>query len=133
MIKIDHLIRLSIIGLIAFSTGNLGPYSAKATVTTSTLVGGTTPTNQPPTVNAGPDQNIAVNTTAQLSGTASDDGLPTGSVLAVHWSGPQNVVFGTPNTLATTATFPTTGSYTLMLTASDGAQSSSDSVVVSVV
>ena len=41
--------------------------------------------NQPPTVSAGPDQTITLPATANLNGTASDDGLPVGSTLTVSW------------------------------------------------
>src|SRR5207248_1918199 len=42
--------------------------------------------NQAPAVNAGPDQSIALPASAELVGSATGDGLPTGSSLAVQWS-----------------------------------------------
>ena len=43
--------------------------------------------NQPPSVNAGPDQNITLPVnTVNLSGTASDDGRPVGGTLTLSWS-----------------------------------------------
>ena len=41
--------------------------------------------NQAPAVSAGPDQGIELGGTAHLDGTASDDGQPAGSTLAVSW------------------------------------------------
>ncbi len=45
------------------------------------------PVNRPPIVDAGGDQSITLPTNqVSLNGTASDDGLPQGSVLALQWS-----------------------------------------------
>ena len=88
-------------------------------------------TNQPPTANAGPDQTITLPATATLIATASDDGLPNGT-LTYQWS----VVTGsgvtlTPtNTATTKATFTAAGTYTLRVTVSDGQLSASDDVIV---
>jgi hypothetical protein len=94
------------------------------------------PTNQPPVVNAGPDQNITLPATASLMGTATDDGLPNPpGALTISWSmtaGPGAVSCTPNNTPSTTCTFSAAGSYTLRLTASDGALTSSDDVVVTV-
>ena len=54
--------------------------------------------NQPPVVNAGPDQVIGSNATT-LSATASDDGLPLPTSLTTTWSqvgGPAGATFGSP-------------------------------------
>jgi hypothetical protein len=59
-------------------------------------------TDQPPTVNAGPDQTITLPGTAGLGGTVSDDGLPAGSTVSVTWSqvsGTGTVTFATPAAL----------------------------------
>jgi RHS repeat-associated protein len=92
--------------------------------------------NQPPTVNAGPDQTISLPAdTVTLNGVAADDGLPTGSALAVAWtfiSGPGNVGFASPDNLATTANFSAAGIYVLRLTATDGAFNASDDLTVTV-
>jgi len=60
--------------------------------------------NQPPSVDAGPDQTITFPTdTVILTGIVSDDGLPSGSILTISWSqvdGPAAVEFGTPDELA---------------------------------
>jgi hypothetical protein len=88
--------------------------------------------NQPPTVNAGPDQTITLPASANLHGSASDDGLPSGT-LTTAWSklsGPGAVTFGNANALDTTAGFSTDGAYVLQLAASDGEKSSTDTINV---
>ena len=94
------------------------------------------PTNQAPTVNAGLDQIITLPSLANLSGTASDDGLPNPpATLTTTWSvvsGPGTVTFGNVSSKLTTATFLTAGSYTLRLTASDSSLSASDDIVITV-
>jgi hypothetical protein len=94
------------------------------------------PANQAPVVNAGPDQTITLPATASLSGTVTDDGLPNPpATVTTTWSkvsGPGTVTFGNASAKATTATFSTSGSYTLQLTASDSALSASDTIVVTV-
>src|SRR5215217_2057242 len=95
------------------------------------------PVNRPPMVDAGGDQSITLPTNSvSLSGIASDDGLPQGSVLALAWSvvsGPGPVVFSEPGKALSTATFTTAGEYVLKLTASDGQLSASDTLKVTVV
>jgi RHS repeat-associated protein len=95
------------------------------------------PVNRPPTANAGPDHTITLPTdSVALEGTASDDGLPTGSTLAVTWtmmSGPGPVNFAEADSAATSATFSVDGEYVLKLTASDGQLLSSDTVSVTVI
>ena len=95
------------------------------------------PVNRPPIVDAGGDQSITLPTNqVSLNGTASDDGLPQGSVLQLAWtkvSGPGTVVFSDPTKAISTATFTTAGEYVLKLTASDGQLSASDTLVVTVV
>jgi N-acetylneuraminic acid mutarotase len=94
-----------------------------------------TTANQAPVVNAGADRSITTTSTT-LTGTASDDGLPNPpGALTYAWSmvsGPGTVSFSAPGALSTTATFSTTGSYTLRLAASDGALITTDDVVVTV-
>ena len=90
------------------------------------------PTNQAPTVNAGADQNITLPSSATLSATVSDDGLPTGT-LTRTWtraSGPGTVTFSAPTSATTSASFSVAGTYVLRLTASDGALSGSDDVSI---
>jgi RHS repeat-associated protein len=91
--------------------------------------------NQPPSVNAGPDQTITLPGTADLNGLVSDDGLPEGSALTVSWipgSGPDSVVFDNPNMTITRATFSVAGTYVLHLSASDSQLIGSDDVTITV-
>src|SRR5438477_6230920 len=92
--------------------------------------------NQPPTVNAGPDQTINFPDSATLNGSASDDGLPNPpGALTYTWSavtGPGTVSFADASATNTTASFSVSGVYTLRLTANDGAATSSDDVVITV-
>jgi hypothetical protein len=95
----------------------------------------TAPTNLAPVVNAGPDQIITFPSAALMAGAASDDGLPSGSTLTRTWSkvsGPGTVIFGNPSLLNTTVTFSASGTYTLRLTVSDAALSTSDDVIITV-
>src|SRR3989475_1825924 len=89
------------------------------------------PPNQAPAVSAGSNQTITLPASASLTGTAADDGLPTGSTLTVTWSkfsGPGTVTFANVNALSTTASFSAAGTYVLRLTGSDGALSSTADV-----
>jgi RHS repeat-associated protein len=93
------------------------------------------PNNQPPTVNAGPDQIIELPDPAFLKGIITDDGMPHGSTVTSTWSlvnGPGPVVFGNANAPVTTATFTTPGVYTLRLTATDTEFTVSDEMSVTV-
>jgi hypothetical protein len=94
------------------------------------------PVNQPPVVNAGPDQSVTLPATANLAGTATDDGLPNPpGAVTTTWSvvsGPGTVTFGNASATATTATFSAAGSYVLRLTANDGALAASDDIAVTV-
>jgi hypothetical protein len=86
-------------------------------------------------VNAGPDQTVAI-LAATLSGSATDDGLPSPpAALTYTWSkvnGPGAVTFSDAKVAATTATFSVGGVYTLKLTANDSKLSGSDSAVITV-
>ncbi|HEY6348292.1 MAG TPA: RHS repeat-associated core domain-containing protein [Candidatus Angelobacter sp.] len=108
---------------------------------TNTAISNTTVTvnpsvNQPPVVSAGANQTITLPTnTIILNGTATDDGLPTGSTLTVSWnqvSGPAAVVFATPTKATTQVAFSAAGTYVLRLTASDSHLFSSSDVRVTV-
>ena len=93
------------------------------------------PQNSAPTANAGVDQTITLPEAANLNGSVSDDGLPAGSTLTTTWSkvsGPGEVVFSSPNTTTTSATFCTSGTYVLRLTATDSLLSVSDELTVTV-
>jgi CubicO group peptidase (beta-lactamase class C family) len=88
------------------------------------------PANRAPTVNAGSDQTIQLPTNSvQVTGTASD---PDNNTLTYAWTGPSGVTFTTANALATAATLPGEGSFTLTLTVNDGTASSTDTVAITV-
>ena len=89
--------------------------------------------NNAPQVNPGSVSSPVPGIPISLTGTASDDGLPTGSTLTTTWSmasGPTNVTFANPSALSTTVTFPQGGTYVLTLSASDGSASSFQSLTV---
>lgn len=91
------------------------------------------PTNQAPSVSAGADQTVTLPASANLDGTVTDDGLPSGSTVTQTWtkvSGPGTVTFGNASAVDTTASFGAAGTYVLRLTATDGALSTSDDVQV---
>jgi RHS repeat-associated protein len=117
---------------LSWTDATAGAYGPLAASVSTTI----TQPNQAPVVNAGPDLSILLNATATLAGSATDDGLPSPPSLTVSWmkvSGPGNVTFTAPSAALTSATFDTPGDYTLRLTASDGALSASDEVVVHVI
>ena len=91
--------------------------------------------NDRPIVDAGPDQTLLLPAaSATLTGTTTDDGRPPGGLTAT-WaqvSGPAPVVFGTPTSLQTTATFGPAGVYVLRLTVSDLELSGTDEITVTV-
>ena len=97
---------------------------------------GSAAANKAPVVNAGPDQTTTLSASTNLLGSVSDDGLPAGNALTKFWSkvsGPTGAVtFGNASSLTTTATFPSAGTYTLRLTASDSSLTASDDVVITV-
>jgi hypothetical protein len=98
------------------------------------LTGALFPSNQTPLANAGPDQTVTWPAAAALNGAVTDDAMPPG-LLTWNWSrfsGPGTVSFASTNSLNTTATFSTNGIFVLRLTASDGALSANDEVVVTV-
>jgi PKD repeat protein len=97
---------------------------------------GPPPTNTAPVVSAGPAQTITLPAEAALDGTVSDDGLPNPpGALTTTWSlvsGPAAVTFLNANAVDTRATFTVAGTYSLRLTASDGALSTSATVQITV-
>jgi RHS repeat-associated protein len=118
-----------------------GTYLLHLAVSDSQLTGGddvrivVQPANQAPHVNAGPDQTIALPNTVVVSGTATDDGLPTGSSLSYAWSkvsGPGTVTFQAPTAASSRAGFSHDGVYVLRLTVSDSELSGTDDVTVTV-
>ncbi len=93
--------------------------------------------NQPPLVDAGPDQTITL-PAATLTYSASDDGAPSGT-LTVQWSvltGLGTVTFSQPTTnnnqFTRTASFSVAGTYVLRLSASDGELTVTDDVTITV-
>ena len=94
-----------------------------------------TPHNDPPVVNAGPDQTVRVPDVAVMAGTVNDDGLPVGNALDLSWSmvsGPLTPQFLNSKSGFTPVLFFQSGIYVLQLDASDGELSSSDQVTINV-
>ena len=91
--------------------------------------------NQAPVVSAGQNQTITLPTNqVTLFGTASDDGLPNGT-LTTSWtqvSGPGTVTFSSATTAVTDATFPLAGTYVVKLTANDSQLASSATATITV-
>jgi Bacterial Ig-like domain len=90
-------------------------------------------TNQPPTANAGPNKSVTLPASVSLAGSATDDGLPSGSTLTTTWSkvsGPGTVTFANASATSTNATFSLAGTYLLRLTASDGTLSANNDMSV---
>ena len=89
--------------------------------------------NTAPIVDAGLNRVITLPAAVQLSGSTTDDGLPTGIPLTTTWtkvSGPGTVSFGNLNALSTTANFSVAGTYILRLTASDSLLTATDAVTI---
>ena len=89
--------------------------------------------NNPPVVNAGPDQSVQFPNAASLNGSVTDDGKPTPPNLTSQWtkvSGPGTVAFGNATSPVTTATFSDPGTYVLRLTGNDSQLSTQDDVTV---
>ena len=89
--------------------------------------------NNPPVVNAGPDQSVQFPNAASLNGSVTDDGKPTPPNLTSQWtkvSGPGTVAFGDAASPVTTATFSDPGTYVLRLTGNDSQLSTQDDVTV---
>jgi hypothetical protein len=107
-----------------------GRETATALVTV-TVIGAV---NTAPTVFAGPDQDVTApyaNATlnVSLAGSVSDDGRPTPAQLTTIWTvvaGPGPVLFEVADRASTRVTLAAPGTYTLRLTASDGALTGSD-------
>jgi hypothetical protein len=90
--------------------------------------------NQAPVVEAGPDASVRVSEDLLLSGSASDDGLPSGS-LSYLWtltSGPGNAVFSAPSEASCYVRLDAVGDYVLRLMVDDGDKSAFDELAVSV-
>ena len=89
----------------------------------------------PPVVNAGTDRTLTLPTNVlSLTGTVADDAFSIAPVTQA-WSvvsGPAEVVFDAPRSLATQAFFSTPGLYRLKLAAFDGTHTGEDELVVEV-
>ncbi len=121
-----------------------GVYELKLTASDGTLSSESTVkvwAEMPPTVDAGVDQTIALDGTLNLSGSVSDDGLPSGSTVTTTWSVVSvpsgavagDVTFAAANNVATSATgFTVNGVYVLRLAGTDSVFSSSDTVSITV-
>ncbi len=85
-----------------------------------------------PIVDGGGNQSIAQSHALYLDANVIDDGVqnPTGISTWTKVSGPGTVTFDDSSSIDTSATFSTTGEYTLRLTADDGTYSMSDDVRV---
>lgn len=101
-----------------------------------TIKGFSTGTNQSPVVEAGSNQTITLPAGASLYATVTDDGLPIPpGTVTVSWtkrSGPGTVVFDDANAVDTTASFSTSGTYILRLTATDSEFTAYDELTVTV-
>jgi hypothetical protein len=89
-------------------------------------------TNAPSTANAGQDVTAAIPEPGQLVGMASD---PNGATFTSTWSsvsGPETVTFSAANASTTSATFSAPGDYALRLSVSDGTNTVTDTVIVSI-
>jgi len=125
---------------VSFTAG--GSYLFRLDASDTELVGSDTVTvvvedaSTAPRVDAGADQSIVLPVSSvSLGATATDDGLPAGSVLSYRWttvSGPAVALFQSPEAPATPVRFEQAGTYVLRLTVSDGALSSSDELTVEV-
>jgi hypothetical protein len=92
--------------------GNNPTVSDSTTVTISE-----TPTNEPPSVDAGPGATGVVGAVLNLNGAASD---PDGDPLTLGWTITGPCTLGTPTAEDTTVSCSTPGTYTATLTADDG-------------
>lgn len=122
---------------VAFTRG--GTYVLELSADNGYLAASDTVTiirNNPPVVDAGPDQEIYLPARAALYGSVSDDGYPTRpGVLHALWtqvSGPAPVEFITPDTLRSAVVFPQPGTYVLRLSATDGDAANKDAAVFTV-
>jgi len=98
------------------------------------------PVNQRPTVNAGSAQSITLPASAQLQGSANDDGLPyppghltyVWSKVSYTGSGAGLVTFNSSTALQTTASFSDPGTYALQLSANDTQLTGTAALVITV-
>ncbi len=129
---------------ITWSNVAAGTYTLTAQATDSTGLSGSSfpvvitiePTNLAPVVYAGPNQTVYLSTNiTQMSGFASDDGLPLGGTLSTTWTnlnGGTNVTFVSSNVPISGVHFWATGTYTNRLSASDGQYTTYSTNIVTV-
>ncbi|HTB61660.1 MAG TPA: RHS repeat-associated core domain-containing protein [Polyangia bacterium] len=106
-----------------------------STSQTTVVVQSVDPANQAPIPDAGPAQTITLPAAAQLTGSATDDGLPEGSFITTSWSqfsGPGTATFVNPNAALTDVLFSAPGTYVLQLSASDGELTGTATVTITV-
>jgi extracellular elastinolytic metalloproteinase len=91
-------------------------------------------TNQPPVANAGPDQNVTVNTLVTLNGNGSSDPDGGPSPLTYSWAqiGGPSVSLSGASTVSPSFTPTVVGTYVFRLTVNDGAATATDDVAVNV-
>ncbi|MFN7916539.1 MAG: G8 domain-containing protein [Vicinamibacterales bacterium] len=112
--------------------------SASATLTIGAAAAApssSTTTNKAPVVSAGLDQAVTLAAGTTLLGKVTDDGLPSGSAVAVRWdkmSGPGTVMLGNGLAALTSAKFSVAGTYVMRLIATDSALTAFDEVVITV-
>jgi beta-galactosidase len=106
-------------------------YSRILTAGEIAQLAGASPGNTPPIVSISTTGDPEVDTPFNITGSASDDGLPI--ALTTTWSlvsGPTSVVFGNISNPATTVTFSFYGTYRLRLTADDGSIATARDIVL---
>jgi len=112
-----------------------GSYQGSAPDLGAVEYGSGAPVNVAPTVSAGAILTVTLPAQATLSGTVTDDGLPSPPTLNTNWSvvsGAGPMIIQDPDRLQTKATFSLPGTYVVRLTASDGALTSSDVLSINV-
>lgn len=108
---------------VSLTIGTAATYDVK-------LQQGTPPPNTAPTVSAGSNATFTLPANVVLAGTATDDGLPSGTLTTI-WSlqsGPGIATFANASALNTSATVSAAGTYVFNLNASDGSLSSTSTV-----
>lgn len=98
------------------------------------LFGGALAINSAPVVNAGSDFSVLTGSPAGLTGSATDDGLPSGTLTSL-WtqdSGPGTASFVDATDPTSNVSFDLPGTYVLRLTADDTLLTSFDTVTVTV-
>jgi hypothetical protein len=90
--------------------------------------------NNPPTADAGPDQDVRFGTLVHLAGSGTDDGMPSPpAAITYSWakvSGPGDVTFSDTTVAQPSVEFSQVGTYVLRLTVSDSALSDTDDVTI---